>query len=44
MNFRFVPLDYRVLYMNVVSLAWNSLLSALVNSNSNSNDAAMESE
>ena len=30
-NFRFVPLDFRVLYMNVVSLVWNSVLSTLVN-------------
>ena len=39
-NFRFVPMDFRILYMNVVSLAWNAVLSVLVNDDSASADDA----
>lgn len=28
-NFKFVPLDHRVLFVNVISIGWNCYLSAL---------------
>jgi peroxisomal membrane protein 2 len=31
-NFRFVPLDYRIIFTNVVSIFWNIYLSAMVTS------------
>lgn len=28
-NFKFIPLDHRVLFVNIISIGWNCYLSAL---------------
>ena len=38
-NFKFVPLDHRVLFVNIVSIGWNCYLS-MVNSKGSSKEAA----